>query len=71
MSTFTLTLLIAFIFIMLSLIGIGIGWLLTGKSIIKPGMCGRNPTKKKDDKSCGDDARCDLCEDDDDEKKQS
>lgn len=68
MSTLLLTLTIAFVIVMLALAGLAIGWLLTGKSIIRPGACGRDPTKKRDDKSCGTNT-CSLCEKQDDDKR--
>lgn len=67
MSLFTLTFLLAFILVILALMGLGIGWMITGKSKIRGGTCGRDPTKKKDP-SCGENKSCGLCEDDDDKK---
>lgn len=69
MSTLTLTLIIAFVLVVIALAGLAIGWLLTGKSIIRAGACGRDPTKKQDDKSCGTNTTCSLCEKQDDKKK--
>lgn len=69
MSLFILTLISAFVVVVLAFLCMAIGWLITGKSKIKGGMCGRDPTKKKESKSCGDDVRCDLCEDDDEKKR--
>lgn len=59
MSTLVITIIIASILIELALIGLGISWLLTGKSSLRPGACGRDPTKKKDECSKN---SCDLCE---------
>ncbi|CCB85988.1 MULTISPECIES: hypothetical protein [Parachlamydia] len=67
MSDFTTTLIIAFFAIIVALLLLGLGWLLTGKSKIKPGSCGRDPTQKKDNE-CGDQFSCTLC-DKNDEKK--
>lgn len=63
MDNLILTLTIAFVLIAIALSLLGIGWLITGKSKIKPGACGRLPNKNKDD-SCGDKTLCDLCEND-------
>ena len=43
---------------------LGISWLITGKSKLQPGACGRDPTKKRDDSPCG--TTCHLCETPDD-----
>lgn len=62
MATLTLTLAIAFVIIMAALALMGISWLITGKLKMKPGACGRDPTKKMDDESCGTGVNCHLCE---------
>lgn len=62
MSTLILTLSIAFVIVLIAVAALAIGWLLTGKSILRAGACGRDPTKKRDDKSCGPQASCTLCE---------
>jgi len=64
---FTLTLLIAFIVTMVAASLLGIGLILTGKSKVKLGSCGRDPNKKQDD-DCGTNVSCTLC-DKKDEKK--
>lgn len=61
MDNLIATLIAAFILILASLALLGIGWLITGKSKIKPGACGKLPNQKKD-KSCGEKSSCDLCE---------
>ncbi len=66
MSQLLLTLGAAFIIVMIALGCLAIGWLLKGKSILRPGACGRDPTKKQDDKSCGTDSTCGVCKKDDD-----
>lgn len=40
---------------------LALGLLITGKSKIKPGACGRDPNKKQDDEECGKKAECGLC----------
>jgi hypothetical protein len=45
---------------------LGIGWLLTGKSKIKPGACGRDPTKNKDENCSESKISCGLCKKKDD-----
>ncbi len=69
MSTLLITLLIAFVVVVAAVSLLGIGWLLTGKSKIRAGTCGRDPNKKKDKASCGTDVSCSLCDRTDDEKK--
>lgn len=66
MSPLILTILLAFIIVGLALCALAIGWLLTGKSKIKGGMCGKLPKEK--DKECGDSNVCDICRKDDDKK---
>lgn len=67
MSALLLTLGIAFFIIVLSLAFMGISWLLTGKLKIKPGACGRDPNKKREE-SCGTDVNCQLCDKNEDKK---
>lgn len=63
MNTLLLTVAIAFVIVVFAVGLLGIGWLLTGKSKIRGGTCGRDPTKKKsEDKGCGTSVSCDLCE---------
>ncbi len=61
MSTFVTTLVIAVLVTMLALFGLGIGWILTGKSRIRRGACGMDPTKPRDG-SCGKKIQCGLCD---------
>mgnify|MGYP000623788274 CR=1 FL=1 len=46
---------------------LGIGWLITGKSKLQAGACGRAPDKKRT-KECGTQAHCMLCDKDKDKK---
>ena len=68
MSNLVLTIIIAFVIIMIALVGLGISLLLTGRGRIQRGSCGRDPTKKREDSSCGTDQTCGLCEPDADKK---
>lgn len=62
MSTLLITLGMAFAVVIISLTLLGISWLLTGKSRLRIGMCGRVPKKGKEDNSgCGSDQSCSLC----------
>jgi len=67
MSNLFLTFSIAFVLVVFALTLLGISWLIKGKLSIKPGACGRDPTKKQDE-SCGKKVSCGLCEG---EKKKS
>lgn len=69
MSTLFLTLAIAFVVVVIALALLGISWLLTGKSKIRPGACGRDPTKKQEDDSCGTTTNCHLCKHPEDKSK--
>lgn len=71
MSTLLLTLAIAFIIVIIAIGFLAIGWLITGKSSIRPGACGRDPTKKQDSLECGPETKssCHLCKRPDEEKK--
>lgn len=62
MSTLMLTLIIAFIIVMIAIGSLAIGWLIRGKSTIRPGACGRDPTKKQET-DCGPESNsnCHLC----------
>jgi hypothetical protein len=55
------TLIIAFMLVVLAIAALAIGWLLTGKSRIERGACGRDPTKRQDE-ACSKDVSCGLCE---------
>lgn len=60
MSTLLLTILIACVLVVLAIAGLCISWLLTGKSSLRPGACGRAPSRKRDE-HCGTDTTCSLC----------
>ena len=63
MSTILLTLILAFVIVVIALGLLGLGWLITGKSRIRPGACGRDPHKRQSkEEGCGDDITCSLCE---------
>lgn len=62
------TLMGAFIIILIAIALLGIGWLITGKSKIKPGACGRTPSENRN-KDCGESSACDLCKKPEDEKR--
>ncbi len=59
MSNLFLTLIIAFVVIVIAIACLAIGWLITGKTKIERGSCGRDPTKKRDE-DCST-TSCDLC----------
>ena len=61
MSTLLVTLVLSFIIVLFALCALAIGWLITGKSKIKGGTCGRVPKKKEEVDGCGTDISCDLC----------
>lgn len=69
MPSLPLTFVLAVILVFIALGLLAIGWILTGSSHIKPGACGRAPTKKQGDDSCGKVADCQLCHDKDSESK--
>lgn len=64
MSTLVLTIALAFVIVVLAVASLAISWLLKGKSSIRPGSCGKVPTQKRDDESCGTEKTCDLCKND-------
>jgi hypothetical protein len=53
MSIILITLAVAFIVILVALALLAIGWLVTGKSKIRPGACGRDPNQFKENQDCG------------------
>jgi hypothetical protein len=67
MPAVAITILIAFFVIIVALVCMGIGLLLTGKPKIKPGACGRDPNKIREE-GCGDSVSCQLCDKHDDHK---
>lgn len=70
MSTLFLTLIIACVVCLIAVGLLGVSWLLTGKSSLRAGACGRDPTKKKSSgEGCGNNFSCDLCEKDDKKPK--
>lgn len=70
MSTLLLTLAIAFIIVVLAIGLMAIGWLITGKSRLQPGACGKDPNKKRSKENCGTETNCQLCEKPDQEDKK-
>lgn len=69
MATLLITLGFAFIVVVLALALLGIGRLITGKSRIEAGACGRAP-KDKRSKSCGTETTCSLCKKDESKKDE-
>jgi len=61
MPAIAITVLIAFFVIGGALACLGVGLLLTGKPKIKPGACGRDPNKIREE-GCGTEAHCQLCD---------
>lgn len=55
-----LTLVIAFVIIVIAIACLAIGWLITGKTKIERGACGRDPNQKQED--CDSNTGCSLCE---------
>jgi len=63
MSSLLLTLGIAFLIVLISIGLLAIGWLISGKSRIRAGACGRDPHKNREDKEgCGTSISCQLCD---------
>jgi len=70
MDIFLPTLSIAFVVTLIALALLGISWLITGKLCIRPGACGRDPTKKQNtEEGCGTDVNCTLCKKPEGKKK--
>lgn len=70
MSQILTTILIAFALVILAIALMGIGWLITGKSKLRGGMCGRLPSKKSDgDTGCDTQTGCGICGKTDDKTK--
>ena len=59
-SNLFLTLMIAFIAIIIAIACLAVGWLITGKTKIARGACGRDPTKGADE-NCSTSSSCELC----------
>ena len=71
MNNILFTFCIAFALVVLCLIFLGIGKIVTGKSRLKLGMCGRDPHKKqKPEEGCGTDRTCGFCSRSDEEKDE-
>lgn len=68
MSTILLTVILAFVIVMIAIGLLAIGWLMTGKSKIRPGACGRDPTKNRDENCPEKDVSCGLCKKKSDDK---
>jgi len=62
MDSLLTTAVLASFILFIGLLLLGIGWVITGKVLLKGGMCGRDPTKKKG--SCDTDVSCTLCDKD-------
>lgn len=63
MDTLLLTLLMAFAIVIIAIALLALSWLFTGKSSLRPGACGRDPTKKRtNEEGCGTKTSCQLCE---------
>ena len=60
MSNLFLTLVIAFVIIVVAIACLAIGWLITGRTKLERGACGRDPTKPRDE-SCETTTSCNLC----------
>jgi hypothetical protein len=56
------TLIISSIVVLGAILLLGISWLITGKSSVRAGMCGRAPLQKKGKGSgCGSEYSCGIC----------
>lgn len=71
MSTLLMTLLFACVVVVIAIALLAIGWLITGKSRMQPGACGRAPGKKSKKEGCGTESSCDLCDRSEEPKNQS
>ncbi len=67
MSGFVLTLIISVILVLLAVGGLCIGLIITGKTHIVRGACGRAPSTRRDE-HCGKEVQCTLCESNKEEK---
>lgn len=70
MPAVAITILVAFFVIVAALACLGIGLLLTGKPKIKPGACGRDPHKTREE-GCGTEVSCQLCDKHEKKEKES
>lgn len=64
-----MTLILTFVLVLMGLAALGIGWLVTGKSSLRAGSCGRAPDQKRRDE-CGKETSCSLCEKEKEEPKK-
>lgn len=70
MGNIILTLGLAAVVVILALALMGIGLIITGKTKLRGGMCGRTPTTKKGEKGCSPNG-CGICgKQDKDEQKE-
>lgn len=69
MGDWVTTLGIAFVLVAFALAALAIGWLLTGKSRLVRGGCGKLPSEIKKGECKDDQAGCSLCSDDEDKKR--
>lgn len=62
MSNLFLTLVIAFVVIVIAIACLAVGWLITGKTKIERGSCGRAPgAKREEEEGCGTTTSCHIC----------
>lgn len=72
MSTLILTISLAFVIVIAAVAFLGIGKLITGRSKLHLGACGRDPNKKREEQSgCGTSSHCSLCDQDSKDDKNS
>ncbi len=64
MKPLVITLILAVLLVALALAGLAIGLILTGKSRLQLGACGRYPKRRRDE-HCGVETHCPLCNDSD------
>jgi len=69
MSNLMLTIILASLIFSLAIALFSIGRILRGRSCIRPGGCGFDPTKKRDE-DCGDSRDCSLCKPEREEEKE-
>jgi len=60
MSSFAVTLIITIVLVGLAIAGLAIGLILTGKSKLRRGSCGLDPTKLRDNE-CDKEKSCNVC----------
>jgi hypothetical protein len=60
-SNLFLTLVIAFIIIVIAIAALAIGWLITGRTKLQTGSCGRHPSQNKD-QNCNEIQSCNVCQ---------